>query len=149
MPKYISFVLIFVLHTTDFHYIDYTIHKVEPHVRIAMYTISFKILITLSTFVEPKMRHLNNLVIPKIAAYWKKVADALEFEVWKIKTIEKKYRNDPEDCCDELLREWLSSGLGLQPKTWSTLINALKEVKQLTAITQAIETDIQTTISSL
>ena len=90
------------------------------------------------------MRHLNNMVIPKIAAYWKKVADALEFEVWKIKSIEKKYRNDPEECCDELLREWLSSGLGLQPKTWSTLINALKEVKQLAAITKTIETDMQT-----
>ena len=96
--------------------------------------------------VEPKMRHLNNMVIPKIAAYWKKVADALEFEVWKIKSIEKKYRNDPEECCDELLREWLSSGLGLQPKTWSTLINALKEVKQLAAITETIETHTQTII---
>lgn len=97
--------------------------------------------------VEPKMRHLNNMVIPKIAAYWKKVADALEFEVWKIKNIEKKYRNDPEECCDELLREWLSSGLGLHPKTWSTLINALKEVKQLTAVTETIETHIFTNTS--
>ena len=102
-------------------------------------------LVSVCVCVEPKMRHLNNMVIPKIAAYWKKVADALEFEVWKIKTIEKKYRNDPEECCDELLREWLSSGLGLQPKTWSTLINALKEVKQLAAITETIESSIQLT----
>ena len=94
---------------------------------------------------EPKMRHLNKMVVQRIAAYWKKVADELEFEVWKIKTIEKKYRGDPEDCCDELLREWLSSGLGLHPKTWSTLINALKEVKQLTAITETIETNLKTT----
>ena len=87
------------------------------------------------------MRHLNNM---KIASYWKKVADVLEFEVWKIKNIEKKYRNDPEECCDELLREGLSSGFGLQPKMWSTLINALKEVKQLAAITETIEKHIQT-----
>ena len=94
--------------------------------------------------VEPKMRHLNNIVIPKIAAYWKKVADALEFEVWKIINIDKKHKSDPEECCDELLRQWLSCGLGLNPKTWSTLINALKEVKQLTAITEAIKkVDIQ------
>ena len=89
------------------------------------------------------MRHLNNMVIPRIAAYWKKVADALEFEVWKIKSIEKKYRSDPEECCDELLREWLSSGIGLQPKIWSTLIDALKEVKQLAAITEIIETSLK------
>ena len=95
-------------------------------------------------FTEPKMKHLNNTVIPRIAAYWKKVADALEFEVWKILTIEKKYRGDPEECCDELLRIWLSSGLGLHPKTWSTLINALKYVKQLTAITENIETNLRT-----
>lgn len=94
--------------------------------------------------IEPKMKHLNNVVIPRIAAHWKKVADELEFEVWKIQTIEKKCLKDPEDCCDELLREWLSSGLGLQPKTWSTLINALKEVHQLTAITETIESYIQT-----
>ena len=94
--------------------------------------------------LEPNETFEQHMVIPKIAAYWKKVADALEFEVWKIKTIEKKYRNDPEECCDELLREWLSSGLGLQPKTWSTLINALKEVTQLAAITKTIETDIST-----
>jgi len=89
------------------------------------------------------MRHLNNIVIPRIAAYWKKVADALEFEVSKIKIIEKKYKSDPEECCDELLREWLSSGLGLHPKSWSTLINALKEIKQLTAVTETIEMNIK------
>jgi len=89
------------------------------------------------------MRHLNNIVIPRIAVYWKKVADALEFEVWRIKIIEKKYKSDPEECCDELLREWLSSGLGLHPKTWYILINALKEVKQLTAVTKNIEMNIK------
>jgi len=93
------------------------------------------------------MRHLNNIVIPRIAAYWKKVADTLEFEVWKIKNIEKKYKSDPEECCDELLREWLSSGLGLHPKTRSILINALKEVKQLTAVTETIEMNIKTITS--
>ena len=69
------------------------------------YSCLIGLLLSTCACVEPKMRHLNNMAIPKIAAaYWKKVADALEFEVWKIKKINKEYKND----CDELLREWLS-----------------------------------------
>ena len=46
------------------------------------------------------------------------------------------------ESCDEMMRDWLSTGVGLKPKVWSTLIAALKDVKQLTAIVEEIEQDI-------
>ena len=88
---------------------------------------------------EPTMKHLHQLVIPNIAAEWKTVADYLEFTLPLIKIIEEKCRDDPVKCCTELFRQWLSSDYGVGPKTWSTLIVALKEIKQLATVTKEIE----------
>ena len=92
------------------------------------------------------MKHLNQYVIPKIAAEWKKVADSLEFDIHTIRIIEKKFQKDPLESCDEMMRDWLSTDVGIKPKVWSTLIAALKDVKQLTAIVAEIEQDIRRTI---
>ena len=95
------------------------------------------------TYVAPKMKHLNKYVIPKIATEWKKVADSLEFDLHTIRIIEKKFQKDPMESCDEMMRDWLSTDVGLKPKVWSTLIAALKDVKQLTATVEEIEQDIK------
>ena len=93
--------------------------------------------------VAPKMKHLNNYVIPKIAADWKRVADSLEFDIHTIRIIEKKFQNDPRELCEEMMRDWLSTDVGLKPKVWSTLIAALKDVKQIAAVVEEIEQDIK------
>ena len=67
------------------------------------------------------------------------VADYLEFTLPLIKIIEENCRHDPVKCCTELFRHWLSSDYGVGPKTWSTLIVALKEIKQLATVTKEIE----------
>ena len=92
---------------------------------------------------EPKMKELNNIVVPKIAADWRRFADSLEFENWVIKTIDVKYRNYPEECCEEVLRDWLSLDHGAGPRTWSTLLRALKETRGCAAVTKLIETEIK------
>ena len=89
------------------------------------------------------MKHLNKYVIPKIAADWKKVADSLEFDIHTIRIIEKKCQRDSLESCDEMMRDWLSTDVGIKPKIWSTLIAALKEVKQLTAAVEEIEQEIK------
>ena len=93
-------------------------------------------------YPEPKMKHLNNIVVQKIAANWKNVADSLEFEYWIIKNIEVKYRNYPEECCQELLRDWLSLDHGIGPKTWSTLLKVLKETRGCTAVAELIKNEM-------
>ena len=72
------------------------------------------------------MKNLNKLVIDKIAPYWKKVADSLEFDIPLIRSIEKRCLKDDYECCDGVLRDWISSDHGLQPKTWKTFIAALQ-----------------------
>ena len=88
------------------------------------------------------MRELHKIVIPHIASYWREVADYLEYNVGVIKTIKEKCNHDPAKCCDELLRDWISTGNGVGPKTWSTLIFALKEIKDIEEIAKHIEQQI-------
>ena len=85
------------------------------------------------------MKHLHQLVIHKVAAEWKTIADFLDFESSTINIIQDQCRGDPTKCCAELFREWLHSDCGLKPKIWSTLLDALKNVKQLTTATEEIE----------
>ena len=89
------------------------------------------------------MKHVNKYVIPKIAADWKQVADSLEFDIHTIRIIEKKFPNDPLQSCDELMRDWLSTDVGISPKVWSTLIAALKDIRRLAAVVEQIEEDIK------
>ena len=88
------------------------------------------------------MKHLNKYVIPKIAMHWKKVADSLEFDIQSICLIETTYLEDNLRSCDKMMRDWLSSDAGIGPKNWSTLIEALKDVTELTATVKEIEQDI-------
>ena len=95
------------------------------------------------SYIAPKMKHLNKYVIPKIAADWKMVADSLEFDIQAIRMIDAKCLKDPLASCDEMMRVWLSSDVGIEPKEWSTLIAALKDVRQLTATVEEIEQAIK------
>ena len=89
------------------------------------------------------MKLLHSIVIPKISSEWRKVADFLDLELSLIKIIQERFNNDPTKCCEEMLREWLMSDNGLQPKTWFTLIKTLKEFKQLPMVSEEIEQELK------
>jgi len=91
---------------------------------------------------EPEMWLLHQFVIPKIAADWSLVADYLEYQVECKKVIRRKCRDDPMECCVELLEDWLSSDNGVSPKSWSKLIEILKKIKSLAAATENIVQDL-------
>ena len=82
---------------------------------------------------------LKKMVIPKIAANWKDVADCLDFDNSTIRIIENKYTNDCVKSCEELLRDWLTTNHGKKPKTWATLLETLHEIDQLATATSEIE----------
>ena len=88
------------------------------------------------------MRLLHEMVIPRIAADWNIVADYLEYEVEDKQAIKEKFPDDPLRCCVELLEDWLSSGRGVSPKSWSRLTEVLKGIKSLTATTEIIIKDL-------
>ena len=91
------------------------------------------------------MRDLNKIVVPKVAAEWKDVAFELEYEIFVVKQISGKHKEDPKKCCQELFMDWLETSNGVKPKIWQTLLDKLKEIEELHSITEdIIEKLIQT-----
>ncbi|XP_065907695.1 uncharacterized protein [Dysidea avara] len=90
---------------------------------------------------EVKMKHLNSMVIPKVAAQWRVIADYLEYDPSMIQVIDQRWR-DPILCCQDLFRDWLGTNHGVGPKTWTTLLSILKQIRQLIAIAEGIENEL-------
>ena len=89
------------------------------------------------------MKHLINIVVPRVAAYWNDVAFNLDFNISTVQIISRKFLNDPVSCCKELFEQWLNSSEGTQPKIWSTLLTSLKQMKHLRAATEEIERELK------
>ena len=84
------------------------------------------------------MKQLHKHLIPKIAAEWRTVAEFLELETNTITDVEERFRNDPIKCCEETFREWLKSDDTVEPKTWSSLMTTLKEIRALNLVIEKI-----------
>ena len=89
------------------------------------------------------MKHLKKIVIPKVAAKWKTVADFLEYDIHIIDAIANKYRDDPMECCDGLFRDWLTTNHGVKPKTWAALLTCLKEIDEMATVTSDIQKELK------
>ena len=87
---------------------------------------------------KPDMWNLIKIVIPKIQAEWEDVAYSMQYDVTTVKTFKKDYR-DSSTCCKALLEDWLSSSHGITPKTWSKLLERIKDVDSLEAASEDIE----------
>ena len=59
-----------------------------------------------------------------------------------VRAIQEKYRDDPRKCCKGLLEDWLTTKNGTSPKTWNTLLGALRKVNELTSVTHEIEEEL-------
>ena len=90
------------------------------------------------------MRLLHEIVVPRIAADWSMVADFLEYDVQYKRLIREKCFHDPQRCCVELLEDWLSSNRGVSPKSWQKLIEVLRGIRSLKAVTETIVEDLAT-----
>ena len=78
-------------------------------------------------------------------AHWEDVAyNSLHYDIPKVEGIEAKHKGVPKKCCQELLKDWLSTDHGVGPKTWETLLKQLKEVPELTASVENIVKDLAT-----
>ena len=84
-------------------------------------------------FLVPEMGDINKIVVPKIQAEWEDVAYALRYKIPTVNAIKAKYNDNPKKCCKELFTDWLSTDHGAGPKTWSTLLDKLKDVEDLAA----------------
>ena len=85
--------------------------------------------------VEPEMFDLTKIVIPKIMNEWEYIAEALRYDLATIKAIKQKEGADPKQCCREFFKDWLMTNNGAKagPKVWSTLLDVLKKVNEISA----------------
>ena len=97
----------------------------------------------LSQLMDLKLKVGGNRlkVIQSVAADWKLLGLALEFDYAMLMVIERSNLHLVEDSCLDLLHRWLS-GEACQPITWERLIEALREVGQ-TALAAKLEDTLQ------
>ena len=66
---------------------------------------------------------------------WEYIAEALRYDLATITAIKQRERADPKQCCREFFKDWLLTNNGAKagPKVWSTLLDVLKEVDEISA----------------
>ena len=77
---------------------------------------------------------------------WEYVAEAFRYDLATIKTIKERGSRDAKQCCREFFKDWLTTDHGnrVGPKVWSTLLDVLKEVDEISAeITEEIATQVK------
>ena len=81
------------------------------------------------------MFDLTNIVIPKIMNKWEYIADALYYDLSIVEAIKMREHENPKQCCREFFKDWLMTNNGARagPKVWSTLLDALKKVDEISA----------------
>ena len=84
------------------------------------------------------MGDLIKIVIPKVKTKWKNLAFSMKYDIVTIKAIKRNY-SDSEECCKTLFEDWLCTGHGAVPKTWSTLLQKIKDVDGLAAAVDDIK----------
>ena len=79
------------------------------------------------------MFDLIKIVIPKIMNEWECVAYAFRYDIAIVKAIKQKERESPKECCKEFFTDWLTTnhGAAVGPKTWSTLLDVLKNIDDI------------------
>lgn len=69
-------------------------------------------------------------VMDDMAPRWRNVGLMLNFSPADLDNIETSQQKDPVKCCEKLMSQWLGGFVSdSRPKTWSTLIEALKDAR--------------------
>ena len=92
------------------------------------------------------MFDLTKIVIPKIMNEWEYVAEAFRYDLATIEAIKERGDGNAKQCCREFFKDWLTTDHGnrVGPKVWSTLLDILSEVDEISAeITEDITTKVK------
>ena len=87
--------------------------------------------------LQLSMHQLNKIVVPGIKSEWKNVAYSMGYKVHDVKAIEKDCHYVSKECCQCLLSKWLTAS---HHPTWSKLLEYIKEVEELVAPAEEIQT---------
>jgi len=84
------------------------------------------------------MKLINDIIVPKVSAYWHVVLIYLEYGIAFKKELERKHKGDPRQCCAALFEDWITSSRGAGPKTYTKLFEVLDQVPELVGATAEI-----------
>ena len=82
---------------------------------------------------------INKIIVPKVSVYWHVILFYLGYDIAFKKNLEKKYNNDPQQCCTALFENWITSSRGIGPKTYSKLLNVLNQFPETSNYTAEIK----------
>ena len=68
-------------------------------------------------------------IAPRVAANWEDIGYCLLLEEHDMAIIRNESRDDLRNACKKMLRRWLSSVKGREPKTWKTFIQTLLDIE--------------------
>ena len=77
---------------------------------------------------EPKLKDIDNYVVPKWASKWKQLGAQLNVAQHLMDIIEQNHSDDCENCCGKMFAEWLN--INCAP-TWEDIINAVDNLSVL------------------
>ena len=84
------------------------------------------------------MYELTEIVIPKIMTEWETLAYCMRYEPSDVIGFRADSR-DLKQSCKELFINWITTDHGPKPKTYQTLLNYIKKIKNLAASLDAIK----------
>ena len=87
------------------------------------------------------MFELKQIVIPKIKACWRDLAEAMRYDIQDIDAFEQDGR-DTKERCQKLLTSWLRTDHDPKPKTYQTLLKYIKKVGDLSTASGEIEKEL-------
>ena len=68
-------------------------------------------------------------MVTRTQVYWEELAYTLNFENYEVAAIERN-NSTIMDRCRDMLRKWLEGQGSRAPRTWSTLLQALRDIEQ-------------------
>lgn len=111
-------------------------HKVRDYV-----SGGYMYLLCMALFTEAQMHELNEIVAPKIMAKWESLAYCMRYKPLEVEAF-RKYSQDLKERCMQMFSDWLTTSHGPTPKTYQTLLNHIKKIKDLASASEAIEKEL-------
>ena len=86
------------------------------------------------------MKAMYKHVVRRLSPHWRIVCDYLEYGVVERNNFK---RADDRSSLVAMLEDWTNTDNGRRPKTWSTFMEALSEIKGLSLITSEIRSSLE------
>lgn len=82
------------------------------------------------------MKVIKKIVVPRVSTHWEILGAYL---ITSDEESDRKYTGDSKYCCTTVLEEWISSSRGVNPKTYTKLLEVISEIPEVAAFAKIIK----------